>query len=31
MAHDPTIDDVIERSRLFRGRDVATSLLRAGT
>lgn len=30
MAHDPTIDDVIERSRLFRGRDVATSLLSGG-
>ena len=30
MAHNPTIDDVIERSRLFRGRDVATSLLSGG-
>jgi hypothetical protein len=30
VAHDPTIDDVIERSRLFRGRDVATSLLPGG-
>jgi thiamine kinase-like enzyme len=30
VAHDPTIDDVIERSRLFRGRDVATSLLSGG-
>ena len=30
MAHDPTIDDVIERSRLFRGREVATSLLSGG-
>jgi thiamine kinase-like enzyme len=30
MAPNPTIDDVIERSRLFRGRDVATSLLSGG-
>jgi thiamine kinase-like enzyme len=30
MAHIPTIDDVIERSRLFRGRDVATSPLSGG-
>ncbi len=30
MAHGPTIDDVIDRSRLFRGRDVATSLLSGG-
>jgi thiamine kinase-like enzyme len=30
MAHNPTIDDVIERSRLFRGRDVTTSLLSGG-
>ena len=30
MAHDPTIDDVIERSRLFRGRDIVTSLLSGG-
>ena len=30
MAHHPTIDDVIERSPLFRGRDVATSLLSGG-
>ena len=30
MARNPTIDDVIERSRLFRGRDVAASLLSGG-
>ena len=30
MAHGPTIDDVIERSRLFRGRDVTASLLSGG-
>ena len=30
MAHTPTIDDVIERSRLFRGRDVTTSPLSGG-
>lgn len=30
MAHGPTIDDVIERSSLFRGRDVTTSLLSGG-
>ena len=30
MAHGPTIDNVIERSRLFRGREVATSLLSGG-
>ena len=30
MAHNPTIDDVIERSRLFRGRNVTTSLLSGG-
>jgi thiamine kinase-like enzyme len=30
VAHDPTIGDVIERSRLFRGRDVATSRLSGG-
>ena len=30
MAHGPTIDDVTERSRLFRGRDVTASLLSGG-
>ncbi len=30
MAHGPTIDDVTERSRVFRGRDVTTSLLSGG-
>ena len=30
VAHGPTIDDVTERSRLFRGRDVTTSLLSGG-
>ncbi len=30
MADGPTIDDVIKRSRLFRGRDVMTSLLSGG-
>ena len=30
VAHGPTIDDVTERSRLFRGRDVTASLLSGG-
>jgi thiamine kinase-like enzyme len=30
VAHGPTINDVTERSRLFRGRDVTASLLSGG-